>query len=214
MNEQNESGKVWCNDPLKEMKNTYAAIRAIHQISVEARIKCWWLHDLYVKHPEIQDQIITGMFQRLGLAIQDAAKKSRTHITLEKTKHGDDQLLQLSAIVISQSELYNYLKIVYEDGLKTGFENGQHYAKHLMEKGKTMLVMNQPKICEDKTCAAKFYYLKNQETNKFIPVDLESLSADEIKKLEKFDAVYYDKTRHVSHYKTCKNPNRFSKKKK
>ena len=111
---------VECNDPQKEIKNTFAAIRTIHQVSVDARIKCWWLNDLYLKHPGIQDQIVSDMFQRLGLGIQEAAQSRQSLVTLEKTKQEDDLVLSLSAIVLSQKELFNYLQILYDAGLTDG----------------------------------------------------------------------------------------------
>lgn len=75
-----------------------------------------------------------------------------------------------------------------------------------------MLVKVEPKICREPGCGMSFYFLKNQATNKMIPVDVKSLSPEDILQLRKFMEVDYDNTRHVSHFKTCKNPNRFSKK--
>lgn len=77
-----------------------------------------------------------------------------------------------------------------------------------------MVVKNEPKTCAEKNCGMKFYYIKNKETNKFIPVDITSLSEEETNKLQKFGTIFYDETKHVSHFKTCKNPDRFSRKKK
>lgn len=220
--EVNESGKVYCNDTLKDVKNCFAYIRNIHKITETARIKLWWVNELNQKHPEIQEQIIADMFKRLGISIQEAAKKSKAFVELETAKFGDDQLLELSTIVISQLELFNHLKAIYQDGYRNGFESGQAFNmseqinRSIKEnkKDQYMLVMNEPKTCVEKNCGMKFYYIKNQETSKFIPVDVDSLSEDDIQKLQRFDTVYYDKTRHVSHFKTCKNPNRFSRKSK
>lgn len=55
--------------------------------------------------------------------------------------------------------------------------------------------------CRDQKCRASIVYLPTV-TGGNMPCDSDSVGpADKI----------YDKRRHVSHFKTCRNPNRFSK---
>lgn len=55
--------------------------------------------------------------------------------------------------------------------------------------------------CREETCRARIVWLKT-EAGKNMPVDADTVAAaDEL----------YDPTRHVSHFKTCKAPDRFSK---
>lgn len=54
--------------------------------------------------------------------------------------------------------------------------------------------------CRELSCNARIIWLKT-EAGKNMPVDADTVAAaDEM----------YDPTRHVSHFKTCKAPNRFS----
>lgn len=73
---------------------------------------------------------------------------------------------------------------------------------------------NKPKVCSEPNCLTEFYYLRNEKTGKYIPVDLSSINDKELLTLQNFGTVLYDSTRHISHFKTCKNPNKFSKTKK
>lgn len=68
--------------------------------------------------------------------------------------------------------------------------------------------------CKDPECGAIFYWMINPETGKHIPVDEDSMFESEIMDFKKGNKISYDKTRHVSHFKTCKAPNKFSKSKK
>jgi len=45
----------------------------------------------------------------------------------------------------------------------------------------------------------------------WIPVDASSLSAEEQERLRAGESIDYDRDRHVSHYRTCSDPNRFSR---
>lgn len=68
--------------------------------------------------------------------------------------------------------------------------------------------------CVEDTCKAEFIYLENPETGSRVPVDVDSLSETEIGEIEATgtsNGVTYDRVRHVSHFKTCTNPSRFSR---
>ena len=69
-------------------------------------------------------------------------------------------------------------------------------------------------ICRENKCGKEIYFAINAETDKTIPVDADSMTQDEIDWASRGLEWDYDKTRHISHYKTCTNPNRFSKRKK
>lgn len=198
---------IECNDPLKEVKQIFAEIKLKHSIMVDGRIKDYYLQQNHLKNPQLKEYILRNLHQRFGLAIADNKLAK-----IEEYKN-DDLMLYVSAAVMDLDQVYNYIVEAYDKGLKTGFENGQLFSKHL-RKEQPMIVQNEPKVCKEPGCGMKFYYISNEETGKYIPVDLESLSANEIQNLELFNKVYFDKTRHVSHFKTCKNPNRFSKSKK
>jgi hypothetical protein len=66
--------------------------------------------------------------------------------------------------------------------------------------------------CEEESCKAEFVYLVSAKTGKAcVPVDVETLSDDDLDALERGEDVTFDSTRgHVSHFKTCTNPRRFS----
>lgn len=200
--------KIECNDPLKEVKLLFAEIKEKHSVNVTARINSYFLGNFHLKNPEMKNVVMRNLHQQLGLKIQEG------NLAKLIEYKDDDLLLIISAAVMDLDQVYNYIVEAYDKGLKTGFENGQIFSKHLNRKDPSMVVMNEPKTCQEKSCGMKFYYLKNLKTGKHIPIDIESLNAEEIKKIEHFDAVIYDSTRHVSHFKTCKNPNRFSKGKK
>jgi len=59
-------------------------------------------------------------------------------------------------------------------------------------------------ICREPTCAARMIFLPTRNGSN-MPIDADSVSADD---------VVFDPPRHVSHYATCKKPNRFGKGKK
>jgi hypothetical protein len=61
--------------------------------------------------------------------------------------------------------------------------------------------MLTPTQCREPSCRARIVYLRTP-AGKNMPVDADSVLAE--------DATY-DAKRHVSHFKTCKKPNRFSK---
>lgn len=70
--------------------------------------------------------------------------------------------------------------------------------------------------CAEETCRAQFIYLKNPKTGKSVPVDVDSLSEDDVAEIEACgpsSGVEYDENRHVSHFTTCTNPGRFSRRK-
>jgi len=80
--------------------------------------------------------------------------------------------------------------------------------------------MPGPKIpavtCAEETCRAQFVYLENREKGTIVPVDVSSLSQSELDVLQftgRTDGVPYEKGRHVSHFKTCTNPGRFTRRK-
>jgi len=56
--------------------------------------------------------------------------------------------------------------------------------------------------CREDACRARIIFLENPETGKKVPVDADTVEADDTE---------YDGARHTSHFKTCKAPNRFSK---
>lgn len=57
--------------------------------------------------------------------------------------------------------------------------------------------------CREPTCRAQIVWLENPSTGRNVPVDAETVKADD----EHFDT----NKGHVSHFKTCKTPARFSK---
>ena len=64
--------------------------------------------------------------------------------------------------------------------------------------------------CKEDNCDGTFIYLINPETGKSVPVDYHTITEEEFK-IMATEQVYYNKLHHVSHFKTCKNPNRFSR---
>ncbi len=67
--------------------------------------------------------------------------------------------------------------------------------------------------CNEPTCGKKIFFLFNQKTNRTIPVDADSMSEDEINDyLLRKRTVYFDSSRHLSHFKSCKAPSKFHKK--
>ena len=67
--------------------------------------------------------------------------------------------------------------------------------------------------CDESACKAEIIFLKNPKTDKFVPVDVDSLSEEDQELLDRGEEIAYDSsTGHVSHFKTCSNPRRFSKK--
>lgn len=57
--------------------------------------------------------------------------------------------------------------------------------------------------CREDSCKKPIIYLKNPKTGATVPVDAETVGAEDY---------HFDSARgHVSHYKTCTKPNRFSK---
>lgn len=59
-------------------------------------------------------------------------------------------------------------------------------------------------FCREETCRARMVYLPTRNGST-MPVDADTVDADD---------VLYEPPRHVSHFKTCKKPNRFGKGKK
>jgi hypothetical protein len=57
--------------------------------------------------------------------------------------------------------------------------------------------------CREPTCRKLIVYLRNPKTGKNVPVDAETVQPDH----DHYDA----ELGHVSHFKTCSAPNRFSK---
>jgi len=56
--------------------------------------------------------------------------------------------------------------------------------------------------CRENACRARIIFLENPETGKKVPVDADTVEADDNE---------YVKGRHVSHFTTCTAPKRFSK---
>ena len=56
--------------------------------------------------------------------------------------------------------------------------------------------------CREPKCRARIIFLENPASGKKVPVDADTVEADDEQ---------YVPTRHVSHFKTCTAPNRFSK---
>jgi len=67
------------------------------------------------------------------------------------------------------------------------------------------------KLCD--SCKKQIIFLKNAKTEKFVPVDYSSLTTDELTVMNVSPNVelLFNGVHHISHYKTCDNPNRFSK---
>ncbi len=62
------------------------------------------------------------------------------------------------------------------------------------------------KVCEAEGCDTEIVFLKKADgSGGAVPVDLDSLNGDEDETTQ-----FSSKAGHVSHYKTCKDPNRFS----
>ena len=68
-------------------------------------------------------------------------------------------------------------------------------------------------ICRSDKCKKEMVFLINAETGHALPIDFSSLTMDEKHGLTKGINVLYNDQHHISHYKTCADPNRFSKKK-
>ena len=66
------------------------------------------------------------------------------------------------------------------------------------------------KTCESPECKAEMVFLKNPKSGKMVPVDVDSLSEEDVQELEAEREIQWDNARHVSHYKTCKDPQRFT----
>ena len=73
--------------------------------------------------------------------------------------------------------------------------------------------MSKSRPCKEKGCGMMIVFLFNPDTEKMVPVDMDSLNRNELTKVIRGENFNYERGRHVSHYKTCKNPDRFSKKK-
>jgi hypothetical protein len=68
------------------------------------------------------------------------------------------------------------------------------------------------KPCE--SCETEMVFLRNYDTGRWVPVDVDSLTEDDVRDLEDRHAPNpsYSKDRgHVSHYETCDDPDRFSR---
>ena len=69
-------------------------------------------------------------------------------------------------------------------------------------------------ICKSEKCRKEFVYLPNRKTGSMVPVDASSLSEDDvafIRTTGRSIDVDFDGSRHVSHYKTCAEPTRFTR---
>lgn len=65
--------------------------------------------------------------------------------------------------------------------------------------------------CREESCKAPMVWLvSNRDPAKNVPVDADSLSDDDVELLERREPVTFDPARHVSHFKTCKTPQRFT----
>lgn len=68
-------------------------------------------------------------------------------------------------------------------------------------------------ICAYEPCSKVFYFLLNTKTGKYVPVDADSMTTEEKQDiLINKKTIFYDGLRHISHFKTCLDPDRFSKK--
>lgn len=70
--------------------------------------------------------------------------------------------------------------------------------------------------CVEDTCKAEFIFLDNPASGNRVPVDVDSLSEDEVAEIaltKRTDGITYDPERHVSHFKTCTKPGRFTRRK-
>lgn len=68
--------------------------------------------------------------------------------------------------------------------------------------------------CKEPDCGKEIIFLFNRETGKTVPVDLDSMKEEEIYRHKNRTAkVYYNKSYHISHFKTCSKPFDFSKSK-
>jgi hypothetical protein len=67
-------------------------------------------------------------------------------------------------------------------------------------------------FCNEHTCGKRIFFLYNQKTKRTVPVNADTMSEDEIKDyLLRKRTVYFDSSRHVSHFKSCTAPNKFRK---
>lgn len=66
------------------------------------------------------------------------------------------------------------------------------------------------RTCRAVECRAEFVYLKTVK-GKFEPVDVGSLSSLDRKLLAAGEELPFDRSRHVSHFITCKDSKRFRK---
>jgi len=98
-----------------------------------------------------------------------------------------------------------------------------------------MKPINSIKTCEQSGCGKKIIFMLNTASGKYVPVDYDSLTRDEKNIIEgiveavdtsfndkdyigepvlgcndKF-CLCYNNNHHISHFKTCTNPNKFSK---
>ena len=71
--------------------------------------------------------------------------------------------------------------------------------------------MTGPKSCDELTCHGLIAFLRNPESGRLVPADWDTLSNEEKEHYEEGREIVYQKERHVSHYKTCKNPRRFTR---
>lgn len=62
--------------------------------------------------------------------------------------------------------------------------------------------MNEPRRKDCEACWAPMVFLRNQISGKMVPVDAKTYSGEP----------FYDRTKHTSHYRTCTDPARFSRK--
>jgi hypothetical protein len=68
--------------------------------------------------------------------------------------------------------------------------------------------------CSYSPCSKDICFILNPKTNKLVPVDADSMTNEELKAFNDSEVVVcYNPVHHVSHFKTCLNPNLFSKRK-
>jgi hypothetical protein len=67
------------------------------------------------------------------------------------------------------------------------------------------------KTCREASCGVEFVWLDSVKSpGKFVPVDVDTLSEEDVELLERGEPVAYDERRHVSHFRTCTEANTFS----
>jgi hypothetical protein len=83
-----------------------------------------------------------------------------------------------------------------------------------------MKVRNVTKFCSEPSCNKKLIFLLNPGTAKFVPVEYDLLTTDEVQLIESRDprkvnfgadvVLCFNNQHHTSHFKTCTKPDLFS----